>query len=50
VKKPKKKANKKSRNPFAVLAKTRKGGAMRPKKDKRQNGSNKQQEYLSEEY
>jgi hypothetical protein len=49
VKKPKKKARK-PRNPFAVLAKTKKGGAMRSKKDKRQNGKNKQQEFLSEEY
>jgi hypothetical protein len=46
----KKKTKNKPRNPFAILAKTKKGGAMRSKKDKRQNGKNKQQEYLNENY
>jgi len=46
----KKKSKNKARNPFAILAKTKKGGAMRSKKDKRQNGKNKQQEFLSEDY
>lgn len=46
----KKKSKDKSRNPFAILAKTKKGGVMRSKKDKRQNGENKQQKYLSEDY
>ena len=49
MKKPKKKASK-ARNPYAILARTKKGGAMRSKKDKRQNGKNKQQEYLNENY
>lgn len=38
----------KARNPYAVLAKARKGGVMRSKKDKRKNGKNKLQEYLKE--
>ena len=37
-----------ARNPFAVHAKKRKGGEMRPKKDKRQTGKNKQREILAE--
>ena len=40
----------KIRNPFLTKAKTRKGGAMRSKKDKRQNGKNKHQQFLSEDY
>ena len=40
----------KARNPFATLAKNRKGGVMRSKKDKRQNGKNKRQHFLSEDY
>ena len=40
----------KIRNPFLTKAKTRKGGVMRSKKDKRQNGKNKQQKYLNENY
>jgi hypothetical protein len=46
----KKKSKNKVRNPFAILAKTKKCGAMKFKKDKRQNGKNKQQEYLNEIY
>jgi hypothetical protein len=46
----KKKSKNKARNPFAILAKTKKGGAMRSKKDKRQNGKNKHQQFLSEDY
>jgi len=46
----KKKSKNKVRNPFAILAKDKKGGAMRSKKDKRKNGKNKQQEYLNDEY
>ena len=46
----KKKPSKKLRNPIAVPAKKRtSGGPMRPKKDKRQNGKNKQSLYLEEE-
>lgn len=36
------------RNPFAVHAKKRKSGEMRPKKNKRQSGKNKQREILKE--
>ena len=38
------------RNPFALPAKARKSGKMRPKDEKRQNGKNKQREYLAENY
>jgi hypothetical protein len=37
-----------SRNPYAILAKKRKSGKIRPKSEKRQNGKNKQQEFLKE--
>ena len=46
----KNKSENKTRNPFVVKSKQRKGGVMRSKKDKRQNGKNKQQKYLSEDY
>lgn len=46
----KKKSKDKARNPFAILAKAKKGGVMRSKKDKRRNGKNKRQQYLSEDY
>lgn len=46
--KKKKKKKQKERNPFAIPAKARKAGKMRSKKEKRQNGKNKQQEYLKE--
>lgn len=46
----KKKSKNKARNPFAILAKVKKGGAMRSKKDKRQNGKNKHQQYINEDY
>lgn len=36
------------RNPYASLAKKRKAGRIRPKSEKRQNGKNKQREYLSD--
>lgn len=36
------------RNPFAVPAKKRRAGKMRPKKDKRKSGKNKQTELLKE--
>jgi hypothetical protein len=36
------------RNPYATLAKKRKAGKIRPKNEKRQNGKNKQREYLSD--
>lgn len=36
------------RNPYAILASKRKAGKIRPKKEKRQNGKNKQQEYLAD--
>jgi hypothetical protein len=38
----------KNRNPFTVLAKKRKAGAHKKKKDKRKNGKNKQKEILKE--
>ena len=45
------KKTKKYRNPAAVPAKTRtSSGPMRPKKDKRKNGQNKQRKYLDENY
>jgi hypothetical protein len=37
-----------TRNGFAIVAKKRKAGVIRSKKDKRKNGKNKQTEYLSE--
>jgi hypothetical protein len=44
-----KKPVKKYRNPAAVSANSRNsGGPMRSKRDKRKNGKNKHQEYLSE--
>jgi hypothetical protein len=42
------KKNSTPRNPYAVLAKKRKAGEIRSKKEKRKNGKNKQKEYLSE--
>lgn len=39
-----------TRNSFAIPAKKRKAGEIRSKKDKRKNGKNKQQEYLSESH
>jgi hypothetical protein len=36
------------RNPYAILAGKRKAGKIRPRKEKRQNGKNKQREYLSD--
>lgn len=42
------KKNPATRNPYAILAKKRKAGEIRPKKEKRKNGKNKQKEYLSE--
>lgn len=47
--KKKKKAKNKPRNPFAILAKARKGGAMRSKKDKRKKKKS-QQEIINEDY
>lgn len=44
-----KKESKKIRNPFAVLAKNRKGGRMKSKKDKRKNGKNPQKEFVDNE-
>ncbi len=41
---------KKVRNEFVIAMKSRKGGKMRSKKDKRKNGRNKQQDYLNESY
>lgn len=44
-----KKKTKKFRNPIAVAMHKRcKGGPMKDKREKRQNGKNKQQEYLKE--
>ena len=37
-----------TRNPYAIAAKKRKAGVVIPKKDKRKNGKNKQQELLKE--
>jgi hypothetical protein len=37
-----------ARNAYALLAKKRKGGKMRSKSEKRQNGKNKQKEFLKE--
>lgn len=36
------------RNPYTIPAKSRKAGKMRPKKDKRKTGKNKQREILKE--
>jgi len=36
------------RNPYAMLAGKRKAGKIRPRKEKRLNGKNKQREYLSD--
>lgn len=44
------KTPKKNRNAYAVPAKARKAGEMRPKKDKRKNGKNKQVQYLEDTY
>lgn len=38
----------KPRNPFAPLAKKRKAGKIKSRKDKRKNGKNKQREILKE--
>jgi len=38
----------KPRNAFAVAAKRKKAGKIKPRKDKRKNGKNKQQEMLKE--
>lgn len=38
----------KMRNPFAILAKKRKSGKIKNKKDKRSSGKNKQLELLKE--
>jgi hypothetical protein len=46
--KTKKTKQKTPRNGFAIVAKKRKAGEIRSKKDKRQNSKNKQQEYLKE--
>ena len=43
-----KKKKKKIRNPHAISAKGRKSSIIRPKKDKRKNGKNKQAEFLQE--
>jgi len=43
-----KKKTQSPRNGFAIPAKKRKAGEIRSKKEKRQNGKNKQQEYLKE--
>ena len=42
----KKDSAKTTRNPYAILAAKRKAGAIRPRKEKRKNGKNKQREYL----
>ncbi len=42
------KKNASSRNAYALLAKKRKAGKIRPKSEKRQNGKNKQREFLKE--
>jgi len=39
-----------TRNAYAIPAKARKSGKMRSKSEKRQNGKNKQREYLAENY
>ena len=44
----KKGSSKTVRNPYAILAGKRKAGAIRPRKEKRKNGKNKQREFLSE--
>jgi hypothetical protein len=38
----------KQRNAYALLAKKRKSGKIRSRKEKRKNGKNKQQEFLKE--
>lgn len=38
------------RNPFVTPMKSKKGGRMSNKKNKRRNGRNKQQDYLNEDY
>ena len=38
----------KTRNPFTISSKKRKGGPMRSKKDKRKSGKNKQKEWQDE--
>lgn len=43
-----KKKKKKVRNPHAISAGGRKSSIIRPRKDKRKNGTNKQAEYLQE--
>jgi predicted ATPase len=43
-----KRKSKKARNAYAIPAKSRKAGVIRPKSEKRKNGKNKQAEYLSE--
>jgi hypothetical protein len=43
-----KKPSKKSRNAYAIPAKSRKAGVIRSKTEKRKNGKNKQAEYLKE--
>lgn len=46
-----KKKTKKFRNPLVTKAKTRSSsGPMRPKKDKRKTGKNKQQQYQDENF
>lgn len=45
-----KKKKAKIRNAHAVAAKTRKGGRVKNKSDKRKNGKNKFKEYLNENY
>jgi hypothetical protein len=45
-----KKPKKTYRNPLAIAAKQRSGGAMSDKKDKRRSGKNKHREYLKEDY
>jgi len=40
----------KTRNAYALPAKNRKAGEIRPKKDKRKNGKNKQIQYLHDDY
>jgi hypothetical protein len=44
----KKPTSKKSRNAYAIPAKSRKAGVIRSKTEKRKNGKNKQAEYLKE--
>ena len=44
----KKKKTKTNRNAFVISAKSRKAGKIKPRKDKRKNGKNEQQELLKE--